>query len=346
MEIPGGELAVLPELIRGHPSPARLRPVRTALRHGRPGRDRHRRRRAARRRASSACPPAASTPTATRWPAARCWRRRAGTRRPPGAARGALGGRRAAGADRHLRARGPRRSCARTSPSTAWPTSPAAACATCCAWAASAWASPSSSRCPCRAICTLVAQHGDVPTAEMWDVFNMGCGFVALVPEERAADAVALLGAQPPGDGADRHGDRRGRAAVRAGAVAAQGLRAALAAPRGAYCLIEGRSQRRPGRGRLLWRVGAEGNVGECWPRQTPATAPDPHGRRHTRSLDDAVGRRAAPPTPGGRPPQKISGHHGATSQRNAAEARASAPGRSSATRPAPASSRSVVPPR
>ncbi|HEX5898016.1 MAG TPA: AIR synthase-related protein, partial [Solirubrobacteraceae bacterium] len=41
--------------------------------------------------------------------------------------------------------------------------------------------------------------HGDVPTAEMWDVFNMGCGFVALVPEDRAADAVALLGAHHPG---------------------------------------------------------------------------------------------------------------------------------------------------
>ena len=34
--------------------------------------------------------------------------------------------------------------------------------------------------------------------------------------------------------------------------------------------------------------------------------------------------------------PQKISGHHGATSPRKAADARASAPGRSSATRPAP----------
>jgi phosphoribosylformylglycinamidine cyclo-ligase len=52
---------------------------------------------------------------------------------------------------------------------------------------------------PVPAICTLVAEHGDVPTAEMWDVFNMGCGFVALVPGERAGDAVALLSAQHPG---------------------------------------------------------------------------------------------------------------------------------------------------
>ena len=52
---------------------------------------------------------------------------------------------------------------------------------------------------PVPPICTLVAHHGDVPTSEMWDVFNMGCGFVALVPQERAADAVALLGAGHPG---------------------------------------------------------------------------------------------------------------------------------------------------
>jgi phosphoribosylformylglycinamidine cyclo-ligase len=49
---------------------------------------------------------------------------------------------------------------------------------------------------PVPGICTLIAEVGDVPAAEMWDVFNMGCGFVALVPEDRAADAVALLGAR------------------------------------------------------------------------------------------------------------------------------------------------------
>jgi phosphoribosylformylglycinamidine cyclo-ligase len=48
-------------------------------------------------------------------------------------------------------------------------------------------------------ICTLVAELGEVPAAEMWDVFNMGCGFVALVPEDRAADAVAILDAHHPG---------------------------------------------------------------------------------------------------------------------------------------------------
>ena len=35
VEIPGGELAQLPELIRGHPSPQRLRPHRRVLRHRR-----------------------------------------------------------------------------------------------------------------------------------------------------------------------------------------------------------------------------------------------------------------------------------------------------------------------
>jgi len=52
---------------------------------------------------------------------------------------------------------------------------------------------------PVPAVCTLVAELGDVPTSEMWDVFNMGCGFVAIVPEARAADAVALLGTRHPG---------------------------------------------------------------------------------------------------------------------------------------------------
>ena len=52
---------------------------------------------------------------------------------------------------------------------------------------------------PVPGICRLVAEVGDVPAAEMWDIFNMGCGFVALVPEDRAADAAALLGAHHPG---------------------------------------------------------------------------------------------------------------------------------------------------
>jgi phosphoribosylformylglycinamidine cyclo-ligase len=52
---------------------------------------------------------------------------------------------------------------------------------------------------PVPAICSLVARHGDVPPTQMWEVFNMGCGFVALVPEDRAADAVAVLEPHHPG---------------------------------------------------------------------------------------------------------------------------------------------------
>ena len=47
------------------------------------------------------------------------------------------------------------------------------------------------------------------PSAEMWEVFNMGCGFCAVVPAAQADAAVALLGARHPGTRADRHGDGR-----------------------------------------------------------------------------------------------------------------------------------------
>jgi phosphoribosylformylglycinamidine cyclo-ligase len=45
----------------------------------------------------------------------------------------------------------------------------------------------------------LIATRGGVAPAEMWQVFNMGCGFCAVVPADRAAEAVALLGARHPG---------------------------------------------------------------------------------------------------------------------------------------------------
>jgi phosphoribosylformylglycinamidine cyclo-ligase len=45
----------------------------------------------------------------------------------------------------------------------------------------------------------LVQALGDVPDAEMWEVFNMGCGFCAVVPAAQADDAVALLGRHHPG---------------------------------------------------------------------------------------------------------------------------------------------------
>ena len=72
VEIPGGELAVLPELIRGHPSPHGFDLCASVHRHRRARRDRHRRGRRARRRAHRPARRAACTPTATRSRAARC----------------------------------------------------------------------------------------------------------------------------------------------------------------------------------------------------------------------------------------------------------------------------------
>lgn len=45
----------------------------------------------------------------------------------------------------------------------------------------------------------LVREHGAVAEAELWGVFNMGCGFVAVVPEAAADEAVALLAQRHPG---------------------------------------------------------------------------------------------------------------------------------------------------
>ena len=51
VEIPGGEVCQVPEVIRGHPSPYGLRSRRVGVRHGRARRDRRRQRLPARRRA-------------------------------------------------------------------------------------------------------------------------------------------------------------------------------------------------------------------------------------------------------------------------------------------------------
>ncbi len=45
----------------------------------------------------------------------------------------------------------------------------------------------------------LVREHGAVPEAELWGIFNMGCGFVAVVRQDAADEAVALLAAHHPG---------------------------------------------------------------------------------------------------------------------------------------------------
>jgi phosphoribosylformylglycinamidine cyclo-ligase len=52
---------------------------------------------------------------------------------------------------------------------------------------------------PSQAVFGLIARLGGVSVAEMWEVFNMGCGFCAMVPQARAPDAVAMLGARHPG---------------------------------------------------------------------------------------------------------------------------------------------------
>ena len=45
----------------------------------------------------------------------------------------------------------------------------------------------------------LIAESGGVSDAEMYRVFNMGCGFCCVVPVERAQDAVSLLARRHPG---------------------------------------------------------------------------------------------------------------------------------------------------
>jgi phosphoribosylformylglycinamidine cyclo-ligase len=52
---------------------------------------------------------------------------------------------------------------------------------------------------PVLPVFSLIAELGDVPAAEMWEVFNMGCGFCAVVPATDAERAVALLAARHPG---------------------------------------------------------------------------------------------------------------------------------------------------
>ncbi|MDT7538663.1 MAG: phosphoribosylformylglycinamidine cyclo-ligase, partial [Actinomycetota bacterium] len=52
---------------------------------------------------------------------------------------------------------------------------------------------------PVPPIIDLVRERGEVSDAEAWEVFNMGCGFVAVVPEADAETAVAVLAAHHPG---------------------------------------------------------------------------------------------------------------------------------------------------
>ncbi len=60
----------------------------------------------------------------------------------------------------------------------------------------------------------LIAELGEVPAEEMWKVFNMGCGFCVVVPEPDAAAAVELLARHHAGTAVI------GRVSGRAGLVA------------------------------------------------------------------------------------------------------------------------------
>ena len=63
-----------------------------------------------------------------------------------------------------------------------------------------------------------MTERGEVAEAEAWEVFNMGCGFVAVVPEAHADAATEILAAHHPG--ARRIGtvtDEAGRASVAGG---------------------------------------------------------------------------------------------------------------------------------
>jgi phosphoribosylformylglycinamidine cyclo-ligase len=71
---------------------------------------------------------------------------------------------------------------------------------------------------PAPAVFGLIARAASVPDAEMWEVFNMGCGLVAVVPDERAEEAAQVLGARHPGT------SRIGTVTDRAGVVTAPGV--------------------------------------------------------------------------------------------------------------------------
>jgi phosphoribosylformylglycinamidine cyclo-ligase len=52
---------------------------------------------------------------------------------------------------------------------------------------------------PVPPIFSLIAERGSVAPAEMWEVFNMGCGFCVMLDQEHAGDAVSLLASHHPG---------------------------------------------------------------------------------------------------------------------------------------------------
>ena len=52
---------------------------------------------------------------------------------------------------------------------------------------------------PVPGVFALIAERGGIDPREMWRVFNMGCGFCCIVPADRADEAVASLARHHPG---------------------------------------------------------------------------------------------------------------------------------------------------
>ena len=75
-----------------------------------------------------------------------------------------------------------------------------------------------SSPLPVTPIFELIGDLGQVPASEMWEVFNMGCGFCAVVPERDAERAVDRLAVHHPGTA------QIGAVVDRAGLVSVPGL--------------------------------------------------------------------------------------------------------------------------
>jgi phosphoribosylformylglycinamidine cyclo-ligase len=48
-------------------------------------------------------------------------------------------------------------------------------------------------------VLALIGELGAVPEDEMWEVFNMGCGLIAVVAEADADAAISILAARHPG---------------------------------------------------------------------------------------------------------------------------------------------------
>jgi phosphoribosylformylglycinamidine cyclo-ligase len=68
---------------------------------------------------------------------------------------------------------------------------------------------------PVSPIFELIARLGDVPAAEMWEVFNMGCGFCVVAPADQADAVVGRLAGLHPGTAVIGHlTDREGVVSV------------------------------------------------------------------------------------------------------------------------------------